>query len=132
MTESAGMRRTGRDAGWHAIGLGQIFVVNLVDAQRALLHRAVVFVELARAVRARPGAELAADAGIRIDENDAVLGALIGSTCRAHGATSRLLAMQAGARKVHGARCLALSCFVGVAAVEPHAVRLALEIAQRT
>ena len=64
--------RAGAHAGRHAILRRERLVVDAVDAQRAFLHHAVVVVVLARAVRAGPGAQLAADAGVRIDQDDAV------------------------------------------------------------
>ena len=48
-------------------------VVDAVDAERAFLHDACIVVELARAIGAGPGAQLAADAEILVDEDDAVL-----------------------------------------------------------
>src|SRR3546814_10018928 len=62
VAEMARARGAGGDAGRHAIDLLQVLVVDAVEAERAFLHHADVFVELARAVGAGPGAELAADA----------------------------------------------------------------------
>src|SRR5690606_17612958 len=79
-------------------------VVDAIDAQRALLHHAALFADLARAIRARPRAELAADALVLVDQHDAVLGALVARPGRAHRHAVRRLAMQARAREVHGQR----------------------------
>jgi hypothetical protein len=87
--------RAGRDAGRHALALGQVLVVDTVNAERTLLHDAVVVVEFARSVRAGPGAQLAADAGVGIYQHDAVLDALVRGAGRAHLDTGRLLAVQA-------------------------------------
>src|SRR5262249_25818801 len=80
---------------------GQIFIVDLVDAKRALLHDAGILVELPRPVRTGPGTELAADAGVGVHKDDAVLRSLIGSPGRADGYACRLLAVQTGAREMN-------------------------------
>src|SRR5215813_12150851 len=113
--------RAGRDASRHALFFLQVLVVDPIDAQRALLHHADIFIELARAVGARPGAELAADAEILVHQHDAVLGALEGGTGRANGDARRLFAMQTGPWEVHGAAARALARLEAVDAVEPHA-----------
>src|SRR5688572_2576433 len=113
--------RAGRDARGHAIYLFQLVVVDAVDAQRAFLHHADVFVELAGAVRAGPGAQLAADAEGLVDQHDAVLGALEGGAGRAHRHARRLLAMQARFREMHGAAVRAFASLEAVDAVEPDA-----------
>jgi hypothetical protein len=61
----------------NSVLLGQIGVVDSVDTERALLHHALIGVQLARTVRARPGAQAAADAERLVDQHDAVLGALV-------------------------------------------------------
>ncbi len=100
------MARTGR-AGAHAGGQAvlrlQVLVVDAVDAERAFLHHAVAVVVFARAIGTGPGAQLAADAGVRVDQHDAVFGALVGGAGRADGDAGRRFAMQAGAREMHGA-----------------------------
>src|SRR5688572_19770187 len=113
--------RAGRDARGHAIYLFQLVVVDAVDAQRAFLHHANVFVKLARAVRAGPGAQLAANAEVLVDQDDAVLSALEGGAGRAHRHAGRLLAMQARLGEMHGAAVRALARFEAVDTVEPHA-----------
>ena len=65
VAEVARAGRAGTHAGGDAILLGQVLVIDAVDAQRAFLHDAVVVVVLARTVGARPRAQLAADAGVR-------------------------------------------------------------------
>src|SRR5204863_8211442 len=77
---------------------------------------------LARAVGARPGAQLAADAGVGIDQHDAVLRALEGGAGGADGEAGGLLARQARAREVHRAARRALANFVAVHAIEPGAM----------
>jgi hypothetical protein len=47
---------------------GEVLVVDAVDAERALLHHAFDFAVLARAVRAGPRTQLAADALVLVDE----------------------------------------------------------------
>ena len=64
-------------AGWRSLRRQQL-VVDAVDAQRALLHHLFLLVHFARAVGAGPGAVLAADALVVVDQHDAVLGALVG------------------------------------------------------
>ena len=86
--EVAEVARAGRarpHARRNAVLLGQIGVVDPVDAQRALLHHALIGIQLARAVRAGPGAQAAADAELLVDQHDAVLGALVRRAGRAHG-----------------------------------------------
>ncbi len=77
-----GRGRAGGDASRNAVDLVEGLVVDAVDAQRAFLHDAGIVVELAGAVGAGPGAELAADAEILVDEDDAVLGPLVGGAGR--------------------------------------------------
>src|SRR5262245_33953004 len=115
---------TGAHAGGHAILLNQLLVVDAVNAQRALLHHADAVVVLARAVRAGPGAQLAADAGVGIDQHDAVFGALVGGAGGAHSHAIGLLAVEAGAREVHGLTVGAFTHLEAVDAVEPGAVRI--------
>src|SRR5687768_7413390 len=103
-----GAGRAGSDAGRHAVDLLEVLVVDAIDAQRAFLHHAGIVIELARPVRAGPGAELAADAGIGVDQHDAVLGALVGRPGGADLDASRLLAMQAGFREMDGAAATAV------------------------
>ena len=113
-------RRTDHHAGRHPLILGKIIVVDAVDAQGAFLHHTVVFVELARAIGAGPRTQLAADADIGVDQHDPVLGALVRRAGRAHGDAGRLLAMQARARKMHGARAFPVTLLERMDAVEPH------------
>src|SRR5690348_8173130 len=74
IAEEPRARRARHDARGLALRLGQARVVDAVDAQRALLHHLLGAVELARAVRAGPGAVAAADALVVVDEHDAALG----------------------------------------------------------
>ena len=134
IAEMPRLRRAGRDAGRHALLFRQVLVVDAVDAQRAFPHHALVLVELARAVGAGPGAQLAADADVGVDQHDAVFGALVAGAGGTDGDAGRVLAMQAGAGEVHRAAVRAGAGFVGVHAVEPDAVRVVLigaEIGQR-
>src|SRR3546814_3610509 len=107
------------------VDLLEILVIDPVDAQGAFLHDAVSLVVLARAVGARPGAQLAADAGVGIDQHDAVGLALVGRARRADGDAGRLLAMQAASRKVHhpAAAAVRLLGLEAVDAFEPHPLR---------
>src|ERR1700732_3851865 len=116
-----GIDRAHHDTGrLPVLGL-KVLVVDPVNAQGALLHDAFVGVELARAVGACPGAELATNADGFVDQHDAILGALVGGAGRAHGDASRLLAMQTGFRKMYGACAVALALLEGMNAVEPDA-----------
>ena len=89
IAEMPGAGRAGGDAGRHAVFLGQIVVVDAVDAQRAFLHHADIGVELARAVGAGPAAQFAADALVLVDQHDAVRGPLVGGAGRADGDAGR-------------------------------------------
>ena len=108
----------------HAILFGQIEVVDPVDAERALLHHAPIGIQLARPVRAGPGAQAAADAQILVDQDDAVLGALVRCARRAHGDAGGVLAVQAGLREVHGVAVRSLAHLIAVHPVQPGAARL--------
>src|SRR5439155_20895577 len=131
------MPRGGRapgDVSRNPARLRQILIVDAVDAQRAFLHHAAVLVELARTVRAGPGAQFAADAERGVDQHDSVLGALVGGTGRTHGYALRLFAMKAVLREIDGAAVLALADLERVHAVEPHAPGLravGIELRQR-
>src|SRR3546814_1835071 len=122
VAEVARPGRAGRHAGRHAAARLEVLVVDLVDAERALLHHADVGVILAGAIGTGPGAELAADAGVGVDQHDAVLGALVGSAGRADGDAGRILAVQAGLREVNGAAvAIVRDDLEAVDAVEPDA-----------
>src|SRR5204863_9042313 len=87
-----------------------------------------------RTIGASPGTQLAADAEAFVDQDDAVLGALVGGAGRAHRDAGRLVAMQAGFREMHGPRPGALALLEGMDAVEPHppgAIAIGVEIRQR-
>src|SRR5262249_45972810 len=116
--------RAGADAGRHAVLRLERLVVDAVDAERALLHRAVFVIVFARAVGTGPRAELAADAGVGIDQHDAVGCTLVGRAGRPDGDAGRRLAVQTGAREMHGAARSAVAHLVGVHAIEPGAVRI--------
>src|SRR5215471_2199493 len=118
-------RRARCDAGGHAVDSIEVLIVDLVDAQRTLLHHSGVVVVFARAVRAGPRAELAPDAEVLVDQNDTVLGALIARTGGAHGDAGRLLAVQARAREVHGSTATGFARLEAMNAVEPNAERIA-------
>src|SRR5690606_18406804 len=100
ITEMPRPRRTGLHAGRLPRGLGNALVVDAVDAERAFLHHALDRAVFAGAVGAGPGAELAADALVLVDQHDAVLGALVAGAGRADGDAGRGVAVQAGAREV--------------------------------
>ena len=114
----------GGHAGGHAVGLRHGLVVNPVDTQRAFLHDAGIGVVFARAIGAGPGTELAADAGVLVDQHDAVFLALVGCAGRAHGYAGGVLAMQAGTREMDGPAFGAFAGLECVDAVEPDAVRI--------
>src|SRR4029077_13972068 len=87
-----------------------------------------------RAIRAGPGAQLAADADRLVDQHNPVLGALVGGPGRAHGNASRLLEMQARFGEIDRSRTLAVAFLEGVDAVEPDAPgarTIRVEIGQR-
>src|SRR5690606_24274418 len=115
----------------HALGRVEVFVVDAVHAQRALLHHALDRRVLARAVGAGPRAQLAADALVLVHQHDAVLGTLVAGAGGAHGDAGRGLAVQARTREVQGHRRLRAGRrprgrdLVAVHAVEPHAGRFA-------
>ena len=104
VAEMARARRTSHHAGGLAIDFLKTFVVNAVDAQSTLLHHAALFAVLARSVGTGPGTQLAADALVLIDQHDAVLGTLVARAGRADGDAFRCLAVQTGAREMHGHR----------------------------
>jgi hypothetical protein len=62
-------------------------------------------------VRAGPGAEFAADAGFRIDENNAVFLAFVTGTRRANGNAGGVFTMQARARHVDDAGIISALLF---------------------
>src|SRR5215467_2830772 len=69
ITEIAEMPRaswTGAHARRDTILRRESFIIDTIDAERALFHRAVVVVVLPRAIGAGPGAQLAADASVGI------------------------------------------------------------------
>ena len=128
------LRRAGGNAGRHPLRLRNVRIVDTVDAQRALAHHALVLVELARAIRTRPGAQLAADTDVGVDQHDAVLGPLVAGAGGTDRDAGGLLAVQAGPRKMHGAALGAGARLVGVHAIQPDAVWMILisvEIRQR-
>jgi hypothetical protein len=123
IAEVAGVHGTGVHAGGLAVSRGDVLVVNPVDAERALLHHAADRVELAGAVGASPGAQPAADAAFLLDQDDAVLLALVGRAGRADGDACRVLAMQAGLGEVNGAAAPGLLALLGAHLVAVHPVQ---------
>lgn len=113
-------------ASGHTFGFRQAGVVDAVDAQRALLHHAGIFIELARAIRARPGAQLAANTGVGVDQHDAILGAFVGRAGGTDRDAGGFLTVKTGAREIHRAAVVAFAGLVAVHAVEPHTLRLRL------
>src|SRR5258706_12880873 len=83
VAEEPRIGRARHHTGWLAFGFGFRLVVDAIDAQRALGHHLAALAELPRAVRTRPRAVLAADALVVIDEDDAVLLALVRRAGRA-------------------------------------------------
>ena len=91
-------------------------------------------VELARAVRARPCAQVAAHALVLVDEHDAV-GALVRCAGRADADAVGIGAMHARQRKIDRLRRRIVADLVVAHAVEPHARRLGakrLVVGERT
>src|SRR5579872_6138480 len=128
------LRRACRDAGRHALLFGNMLVVDTIDTERTLPHHALIFVELARTIRACPRAQLAADTDVGVHQHDTVLRTLVAGAGWTDGDASGLLAMQARPREMHGAAVRSLTRFVGMHAVQPHAIRMVLiriEIRQR-
>ena len=103
VAEVAGAGRAGAHAGGDAVDLGNVWVVNAIDAEGAFLHHARRPVHLAGAVGAGPGAEAAADAVVLVDQHDAVLGALVAGAGGADGDARGVGAVQAGLREVDDA-----------------------------
>ena len=93
IAKMAGIDRADHNAGRLSILRREVLIVNPVNAQCAFLHDAFVSIELARAVRASPGAQLTADANRLVDQHDAIFGALIGGAGRAYGDASWFIAM---------------------------------------
>src|SRR5207342_3860192 len=85
VAEVARARGAHLHAGGLAFGFREVLVVDAVDAERALLHHAFDFAVLARAVRAGPRTQLAADAFVFIHQHDAVARALVARAGGAHG-----------------------------------------------
>src|SRR2546430_1766649 len=130
----AGTYRAYHDASRQLVLLRQVVVVDPIDAQRAFLHHPGIRVEFPRAIRAGPGAQLAADADRLVDQHDPVLGALVGGPRRAHANASRLLTMQTRLREIDRSRALSVALLEGVDAVEPDAPgagTIRVEIGQR-
>src|SRR5262245_5312058 len=116
--------RAGANACRYAVLYSDGIIVDAIDAQGAFLHDAVAIVVLARTIGAGPGAQFAADAGVRIDQHNSVLGAFVGGPGRAHGDAIGLFAMQARARKIYGPAARTLTGLEGVHTIEPGAVRV--------
>ena len=85
IAEMAGAGWAGGDTGGNPVFFRQGFVIDSVDTQRAFFHHACVGVVFPSAIRTGPGAPLAADAGIFVDEDDPVFLAFIGRASRANG-----------------------------------------------
>src|SRR5690606_18017864 len=85
---------------------------------------AVGVVVLARTIGAGPRAELAADARVRVDQHDAVLGPFVGGARWTDRHARRGLAVQARAGEVHRPARRPLPHLVAVDAVEPRPERV--------
>src|SRR5205085_3262596 len=134
ITEMARRDGTGRDASRHTVDGIEGFVVDAVDAQGAFLHDAGVLIELAGAVGASPGTQLATDEELLVDEDDAVLCPLVGGAGGTDGDAGGLGAMEARAREMDGSSARALAGLETMHAVEPHACRVStvgVEIGER-
>ena len=114
-----------RGAGAHACGLavffGEVFVVDAVNAEGALLHDTVIAIIFARAIRTGPRAQLATDARVRIDKDNTVFGTLVGRAGRTNRYAGGFLTVQTGPWKVNSPRRITLRNFVAVNSVEPGA-----------
>src|SRR5690606_23990236 len=122
------------DTGRHPIFRRQVLVVDPVHAEGALPHDALIWIVFPCSIGAGPGTELAADAGIWIDEHDAVLFTFEGGTGRADGHAGRLFAVQAGAGDMDAPTFRPFTRFVAVNPVEPDAERLGfigIDVGQR-
>ena len=127
IAEMPGADRAGGDAGGHAFILRQRFIVDAVDAERALLHDADVFVVFARPIGAGPGTELAADAHILVHKDDAVGRALERRASWADRDAIGFRTMETGFREMHRAAGGTFAGFEGMNAVEPDAARFFAE-----
>ena len=131
------MPRAGRadtDAGRYAFLLGNVLVVNAVDAQRAFFHHAIVVIELTSAIRARPGTQLATDTGLCIDQDDAILLTFVRSASGTNSHTIGLIAMQAGTREMHSAARITVCHLISVHTIEPHTMwitAVSIQVRQR-
>src|SRR3982074_1919016 len=74
VAEEPRVRRTRKHTGWFAFRFRKRFVVDAIDAQRALAHHLALFVELPDTIGAGPRAVFAADALVVIDEHQTVFG----------------------------------------------------------
>ena len=81
--------------------LGQVFIVNPVDAQRAFFHHAGYGVQFPSAIRTSPGTQPATDAIGLVDQNNPVLDPLETRARWTNRDTRRVFAMQTGFRKMH-------------------------------
>src|SRR5208282_1564761 len=119
-----------RRAGEHACRLPVLrcphLVVDAIDAERALFHRPRYRIELARAVRARPCAQVAAHALVLVDEHDAV-GAPVRRPGGTYGDAVGVGAVHAGQRKIDRLGVRIVADLVVAHAVEPYAGGLGAE-----
>src|SRR5262249_25014413 len=97
---------------------------NAIDAQGAFLHHPVAVVVFAGAIGTCPRAQLAADASVGIDEDDAVVGPLVAGSRGTDSDAGRLLPIQARTGRVDpkGGSCLA--DLIAVHAIKPGAMRV--------
>ena len=109
---------TGKHTYRLALVFGQAFIVEPIDAQGTFFHHLLLFVDFARAVGAGPGAILATDALVVVDQHDAILGPLVTRARGAHRNTGRIFAMQAGFREMHRLRVREFTHFEGLHAIE--------------
>ena len=118
ITEQPCRGRARHHAGRLSLGLWKGFIIDAVNAQRAFGHHLTVLIKLPDAVRTGPGAVLAANALVIVNQHNAIFLTLVRRSGRTHRDTGWILAMQTGLWKMYGLSAGINTGFISLYTVE--------------
>ena len=92
----------GHDAGGFALSFRQGLIVNSIHTKGAFFHYLLMFVDLAHAIRAGPGAVAATDTLVIVYQYDTVILAFVTGAGRTYRHTGRIFTMKTAFGKMNG------------------------------
>ena len=124
ITKQTRIGRARQHTGRFALGFRQGFVINPIHTQGAFLHHLLLLIQFACTVRAGPGAVLAADALVVINQHNAILLALVTGASGADRDTRCVFTVQTTLGEVQGLGVGELTDLKGLHPVEEGAGRI--------